>query len=134
MKDRDRLVELMKEVKFTPFRDGGGLDVSVKYQLPDHALEAIAYHLLVSGVIVPSCKLGQKVWWTLGCEKFTPSVEITRVTCNVRYGIDYTGETRNGTCRMFNERDIGRFVFLTKEEAEEALRLKKDKENREEKR
>ena len=122
MKDRDRLVELMKEVKFTPFREGGGLDVSVKDQLPDHAFEAIAYHLLESGVIVPTCKLGQKVWWTDGCKKFTPCVEVKRVTCTVRYGIDYTGETRNGTCRVFNERDIGRFVHLTREEAEAKLK------------
>ena len=129
MNDIDRLVELIKEVKFTPFKDGGGADVSVKHQLPDHAFEAIAYKLLESGVIVPSCALGQKVWWTEGCKKFTPCVEVTRVTCTVRYGIDYTGITRNGTARIFNERDIGRHVFLTKKEAEEALKSKQDKES-----
>ena len=91
----------------------------------EDAMEVVE-HLLYSGVIVPTCKLGQKVWWTDGCKKFTPCVEVTRITCTVRYGIDYTGVSRNGTCRVFNERDIGRFVFLTREEAEAKLKEKQN--------
>ncbi len=52
MDKKKQIVEWIKEVKFAPFPDGGGLDVSVKHQLPDHAIEAIADHLLACGVTV----------------------------------------------------------------------------------
>ena len=57
MKETTKIIELMKEVKFKPFPNGCGLDVSVKHQLPDHAFEAIATHLLANGVTIPvQCK------------------------------------------------------------------------------
>ena len=46
---KEKLIELMKEVKFSPF-PSGGLDVSVAEQLPDLAFDAIADHLIGHGV------------------------------------------------------------------------------------
>lgn len=48
---REKLIALMKEVKFPSF-PSGGLDVSVANQLPDHAFEAIANHLISCGVTI----------------------------------------------------------------------------------
>lgn len=50
--EREQLIALMKEVVFPAF-PGGGLDVSVANQLPEHAFEAIAEHLIANGVTIP---------------------------------------------------------------------------------
>lgn len=47
--ERDRMIALMKEVRFPPF-PGGGLDVNVADQLPDHAFEAVVEHLMANGI------------------------------------------------------------------------------------
>ncbi len=49
---KEQLIRLVKEVKFPTF-PGGTPDVSVEYQLPDHAIEAIANHLISNGVTMP---------------------------------------------------------------------------------
>lgn len=52
---KKQLVSLMKEVKFSAF-PGGSLDVSVAYQLPEHAFEAIAENLIANNVVIlPDC-------------------------------------------------------------------------------
>lgn len=57
---RTVLINLMKEVKFPAF-PGGSLDVSVAYQLPEHAFEAIADNLIANGVTIFPCKVGEWV-------------------------------------------------------------------------
>lgn len=49
MTDKEKLIELMKQVKFPAF-PYGGLDVQVEHQLPQHGFEAIADHLITNGV------------------------------------------------------------------------------------
>lgn len=68
------------------------------------------------------CKVGDVVWWTDGCTRFAHKVEVTRISYTAEYGFDMSGFTRNQTHKMFNERDIGKTVFLTREEAERALK------------
>ena len=87
----------------------------------DQAIERLADHLLANGVIVLPCKVGDVVWWTDGCTRFAHKVEVTRISYTAEYGFDMSGFTRNQNHKMFNERDIGKTVFLTKEEAEAAL-------------
>lgn len=48
---KERLITLMKEVKFPSF-PGGGLDVLVGNQLPEHAFETIADNLIANGVVM----------------------------------------------------------------------------------
>lgn len=111
---RERLIELIKEVKYTPFKDGCGLDVSVEHQLPDHAFEAIADRLLAEGVVVPICKVGDKVYQTDGIRIYESTIrEITYCTNNV---LIYDTEK---VC--FDKTAIHKSIFLTKEEAEQAL-------------
>lgn len=68
--------------------------------------EVIAEYLLANGVIVPPCKVGDKVYQTDGVRVYESTIR------NIVY------ET-NGTA--FDERAIGRSIFLTREEAEKAL-------------
>ena len=85
-------------------------------------VRTLAEYLLANGVIVPPCKVGDTVWWTDGCTRFAHKVEVTRISYTAEYGFDMSGFTRNQTHKMFNERDIGKTVFLTREEAERALK------------
>ena len=102
---RDKLIELIESARYW------GANTS----------EEIADHLLAEGVIVPPCKVGDVVWWTDGCTKFTHLVEVTRITYTKEYGFDISGFTRNLKHKIFNEEDIGKTVFLTKEQAQKAL-------------
>ena len=101
MTDRERLIELIADKWLS------GL-----YQMADH--------LLANGVIVPPCRVGQKVWFIrkdYKIEIIETAVEkvilkhgglYIKLCCNSMY------ET---TCNS-----IGKTVFLTKEEAEQALK------------
>ena len=113
---RERLIELMKEVKFKPFREGGGLDVSVKHQLPEHAFEAIADHLLSEGVIVPPVKVGQTVYVVGFASEEIVKRKVTEIRQN-EWGTVYIHSFGFG----YSERLLGKTVFLTREEAEKAL-------------
>ena len=103
---RDRLIEL--------------LDECIEAEFPwDHNGD-IADYLLANGVIVPPCKVGDMVWFIrkdIKSEIIETNVEkvvlkhgglYIKLGCNAMY------ET---TCNS-----IGKTVFLTKEEAERALK------------
>ena len=47
---KQRLITLMKSVKFPPF-PGGNCDVRVEHQLPEHAFDAIADTIIADGFI-----------------------------------------------------------------------------------
>lgn len=54
---KKRIIQLIKEVKFPAF-PGGAADVSVEHQLPEHAFEAIADHLVANSITsLPHIKL-----------------------------------------------------------------------------
>lgn len=102
---RDRLAKILQSIAYA-----------------GRTYDEFADNLLKSGVIVPPCKVGDVVWWTDGCINFVHSVEVTRIQYTKEYGFDMSGFTRNQTHKIFNEKDIGKIVFLTKEEAEKALK------------
>ena len=66
-----------------------------------------ANYLLENGVIVPPCKVGDNVYQLDSAGDIYKS-EVTQVVYNTK-GI------------AFDERAIGKFVFLTREEAEKAI-------------
>ena len=84
-----------------------------------------ADHLLVNGVIVPPCKVGQKVWYIHGgyynsARKEPREIEITEINqkwCKKKLEWAFVA---NGTRYKFSS--IGKTVFLTREEAEQALK------------
>lgn len=81
--------------------------------------EVIADHLLANGVIVPPCKVGDAVYmicWDDGIEPFIEEDKIIKVSTQ-KFWLKYC---------YFNYDDIGKTVFLTREEAKAAL--KEDKE------
>ena len=63
MTDRDRLMNELKKVKKSCLIKSGGNCLACKYRgQEDCTLENIADHLIANGVIVPPCKVGDKVW------------------------------------------------------------------------
>ena len=99
---RDRLIELLTTVHYMRIMRSG--------------IEECADYLLANGVIVPPCKVGDVIWvydfmWDL-------------IPCKVDEPYHYVcGES--GGCTVegyFTDKDIGKTVFLTKEQAEQALK------------
>lgn len=102
---RDRLVELIKDI-VVPF-----------------FAEAIADSLLANGVIAPLCKIGEAVCFVNCLDEI---IDVGQV-----YDIRYNGNTciyrvfrseEGGDVFAFADFEIGKSVFLTREEAEQALK------------
>ena len=112
MTDRDRLIELIKQKQ-----NGGWRFITGEYTT-DVFNEHLADYLLANGVIVPPCKVGDTVY-TVGV--FTGQIIPSNVV-----GIDYTANDvflhlENSTF-VSVVHQLGKTVFLTKEETEEKLK------------
>jgi hypothetical protein len=99
MTERERLTVLIEEC--TAIHDSG-FD-------PDKRIsaEALARYLLSNGVVLPPVKVGQTVYQTDGFRVYESVVR------NVIYDTDGIA---------FDDTAIGRFVFLTREDAEEEVK------------
>lgn len=100
---RDRLIELLEQAEGLKNND-----------IP--SLEEKADYLLANGVIVPPCKVGDIIWvydfmWGL-------------IPCKVDEPYHYVcGDGRGCTVSgNFADKDIGEWVFLSKQDAEKRLR------------
>ena len=124
---RDRLVELLKK-KYDHFCDQCGINKESKY------IENLADYLLANGVVCPPCKVGDKVYVIEPCTcynnysefdkchhkrtKATKWIEMVRVPkkhftkCLKLFERPFKIEYLN---------NIGKTVFLTKEEAEKKI-------------
>lgn len=93
------------------------------------AIEEIADYLLANGVIVPPCKVGDKVYIKVRKEKHPFKVTHISITKNGTYyeadRIRNKKETllylNDTTTAVFDDAEIGKTVFLTREEAEKKL-------------
>lgn len=104
---RDRLIELLNK-KYDHFCDQCGVNKD------SHYIENLADYLLSNGVIVPPCNVGDKVW-EINTEN--PFEEDLRVIETKVEGFFV------GTSIDIHSMDsFGKTVFLTKEEAEKALK------------
>ena len=109
MSERERLIELIGKAKYL------GLE-TFKDRILKSVLERLADHLLKNGVIVPPVEVGQTIyriydrkiydWW---------EVESIRIYADETV---YFDDSEN----IFRDEDIGKTVFLTKEQAEKALK------------
>lgn len=110
---RDRLIELLTET----FNYTKGVCIDF-----DEAVEINADHLLASGVIVPPCKVGDTVYAVSNHKVYKTNVFsmvaetedekwVYILKCNIFDGIS-----------MFKKFLFGKTVFLTREEAERALK------------
>lgn len=106
---RDRLVELLL----------GSATFTDEYKLPARMqAEYVADMLLANGVIVPPCNVGDTVWCILPndydeayiAEKFVTAILMRDIGLIIRCGFLH-----------FKEREIGKDLFFTREEAEKAL-------------
>ena len=124
---RDRLIEILKkfctdDCKITHqcgYCDFGDLTVCPS---------AVADHLLANGVIVPPCKAGDTVYWLnfynhlmLYRDKYYEA-EVVRIVVT-RFGVSCVIRVR-GEHATYEIPDVefGKNVFLTREEAERALK------------
>lgn len=109
---RERLIELIESTRYW----GSGTS------------EEIADYLLANGVIVPPCKVGDTVWVynsitgkiyenTVVCIKMR-----SKGACRNTMSLEYTNAHKETSCRKFKWAQVGKQVFLTKEEAETALK------------
>lgn len=114
---RDRLIELLTSGQ-PPFNPLNPICISV-----------LADHLLKNGVIVPPCKVGDVVYKPIITddthEPAIWDITITQISIetgkllNECYAIGTICKSKSG--ESFDFSDIGKTVFLAKEEAEQAL-------------
>ena len=105
MTDRDKLIELLEDTLH-----------EWKCDVEDKTLSQIADHLLANGVIVPPCKVGDKLYKLLG-EEIVSGWKICSIT------IYKSGFYITDDCNFhYADNEIGKTVFLTKEEAEAKLK------------
>ena len=103
MTDRERLIDLMIDAKRTEPETGS-------------FNEYLADHLLEHGVIVPPCKVGDSVYRPSDC---LGVVQFVIISFNIYESeMFFTDDSEN----IIYLPDIGKTVFLTREEAEQALR------------
>ena len=91
-----------------------------------HSAETIADYLLSEGVVVPPVKVGQTVYEIQPIRQRVQSYEITTLKWNGHYWwFTWIIKDHNGiygNVEGFSSRQIGKTVFLTREEAEKALK------------
>ena len=118
MTDRDRLIELInhKQCYGSP----------VEYGVKSVSNETIADYLIENGVILPPCKVGDKVYFDTYLHGDSVGVQSHKVI-NVKYVIT-TEPSKGGIGAEIPDYAFGKTVFLTREEAEKALERSKDDE------
>ena len=118
MSDRDRLIELLQdcETEKVPDKDG-----YYRCYMSRCKAEYYADYLLANGVIVPPCHLNQTVWhitWNNRIDKCKVS-SLTQ-KADGTFKIRITPPSKS--VFEITPDEIGKTVFLTKEEAEEKLK------------
>jgi hypothetical protein len=119
---RDRLIELLRNAPKTDTVYG-----DVKLPHPVQTLRTIVDHLLAAGVIVPPCKVWDTVFYLTSVDT-EKELNLADVLCGFVQSVAFDGRNiwiaakyTNGLYYHHNAQDIGRDVFLTREEAERAI-------------
>lgn len=112
MTEREKLIELMQK-----------LDIM---SIPtDGFIEGFADYLLENGVVVPPCKVGDTIYVSM-CKQVFP-FNVTSINTD-EVGTIIKAMHGLRLLYMFYSEDIGKTVFLTREEAEKALKEREDNE------
>lgn len=109
---RDRLIELLSKPIFPKI----GVDPA----------EVVADYLLDNGVIVPPCKVGDRVWFDTWKRNGTVNVGIQPHSVDSIIVVLMCDE-KSHVLTEIRDYQIGKSVFLTKEEAEKALKEREGK-------
>ena len=123
---RDRLIEIFKKTDYNIFPNST-VNANLANQFSDYALNDIVDKLLKNGVIVPPCKVGDVVYFAVDDYHDSAVIDGIHITEQgvlftwVQYEVGYE-LTECWDEGEFNIEDIGKTVFLTREEAEQALK------------
>ena len=124
---RDRLIELLdKKISIVELVDSDEVWTIKK-------IAELADYLLKNGVIVPPCKVGDKIYAHWNCGKHGKSISefvVTHIDIDYLPDIEvaYKSQTSlSGTYHFAKLSDFGKTVFLTREEAEKALAERSEK-------
>jgi hypothetical protein len=115
MTDRERLKELIDKSFAEQYEKRGLLTA-----------QHTADYLIANGVIVPPCKVGDTVWFNTFKQNATVCVGIQPHTVD-RIDVIYVCDTKNLIETEIASWEIGKGVFLTKEEAEAKLKEREGK-------
>ena len=89
----------------------------------DKQLEFAAQYLLSNGVILPPCKIGDKLYVAYESKVTGPWVcEFPEIVKKIGVGV----ESLLGGFKVYTPDDFGNTVFLTREDAEAAIRKRKE--------
>ena len=114
MTDRDRLIELLKQVNFD-FSEECIACCEDGYKATPMLEDFFADYLLANGVIVPPCKVGDVIYHLYPIQGI-----VAKKVKRIQYG-SYGLMIADGN-GVFHSDVIGKTVFLTKEEAENTLK------------
>ena len=119
MTERERLIELLMQGELEADKQG-----VFNCSRSEWKSEIIADYLLASGVRVPPVKAGDKIYEICERRKGDKWVKIIseRVVHGIEIGINGSMTARCGTTISVFLSGIGKTVFLTREEAENALK------------
>ena len=106
MTEREKLIELMSTAGWNIFSDA-------------QAKEQLADYLLANGVIVLPVDIIGNTLWFINCDDNIVCNKIDRITISDRHDVYIF--LQNSDNEPYELSDIGKFLFLTREEAEEAL-------------
>lgn len=113
---RDRLIEIFRNTNYQNRPDG--LTANLATQFSEYALREIVDALLANGVIVPPCKLGEVLYVAVGA---IPEYEVLSFSIREQGLLIQTHSKFTGGLHPIWACRIGKDVFLTREQAEEAL-------------
>ena len=116
MTDRDRLVELISDIENELLR-------AYPYTTDEYRIASIADHLIENGAILPPCKVGDTVYFDTYLHGDSVGVRPHKVI-NVKSVIT-TEPSKGGIGAEIPDWSFGESVFLTREEAERALKERK---------
>lgn len=118
---REKMVELLREAPYNIF------DNKLKGMLFDSCLALIADHLIANGVTVLPCKVGDRLYEVTG--RKTISVYKVKAIRVELFGLFIEWDIVEGfvwqSLSGINAGEIGKTVFLSREEAEKALEAMK---------
>ena len=116
MTERERLIELLMQGDIAAAKQG-----VFNCCMCRREAETIADYLLENGVIVPPVQVGTTVYCTDSYRHLIKPLEIFGFDCTKRI-CKYYCSGGDYTPAWFNPAEIGKTVFLTREEAEKALK------------
>lgn len=115
MTERERLIEIFKKIKYKAYENA--IEANFIDQFSDYALNIIVDEFFKNGIIVPPCKVGDKVYQYDNGGRIYESEVVW-----FYYDKDYKRVVYDCNSELaFSEEAIGKSVYLSREEAAKAL-------------